>query len=286
MGNIWKKEKSLKRLLLLLILPLALGCSDINKNSSSIKHSTSSLSSSSLQESSTSTNSSTSSNSSTITSSSSNISSSITIEDESVYTSTNEKNEIKYRIMLIAGHGQNDVGAVYQNRKEAEYNQNFVNQLTKELDKYNHQIEILLEPTPMKAAQEAELISKYTLDFVLSIHFNAGGGTGSEMIVPFYESDFTFAYNFFASLEENNFLIRETSVYSKSKTQRIKRAKKDKSYSYEDYFAVIRAGAKKKVPSYILEVEFIDNVIQMQKYDQRKDVYISLLAKHIVEYFD
>ncbi len=276
MGNIWGKGNYLKRLLLLLIIPLILGCSNIAKNSSSIKHSTFLLSSSSLKESSTNLS---------FTSSENSIFFSSSISDENSSQPTNEKNETKYRILLIAGHGQNDAGAIYQNRKEADYNQDFVNKLVNELDKYNHQIEILLEPTPMKVAHEAELIAKTSLDFVLNIHFNAGGGTGSEMIVPFYENDFTFAYDFFSILKENNFLIRETSVYSKSKSQRIKRLRKDQSYSYEDYFAVIRAGAQKKVPSYILEVEFIDNLTQMQIYDQRKDTYIQLLAKYIIEYF-
>ena len=134
---------------------------------------------------------------------------------EILSSSTEEIREIKYRILLIAGHGDNDPGATYQNRREDKYNQEFINLLIKELYKYNHQIEILLEPKPMKAAQEAELISKSKIDFALSIHFNAGGGKGSEMIVPFYEKDFSFAYNFFNKLENNNFLLRETSVYSK-----------------------------------------------------------------------
>ena len=48
---------------------------------------------------------------------------------------------------------------------------------------------------------------------------------------------------------------------------------------------MIRAGSKKKIPSYILEVEFIDNDSQMKIYDQRKEAYISLLAQNIIEYF-
>lgn len=269
----------LRKLLFILLFSFSLGCSNTELNSSINSPSTKP----SISQSTTS-----STTSQQTTSSSSQLVSSVTstqTNDNTISSSSEDIKEIKYRILLIAGHGNGDPGAAHQNRLESVYNQDFVNLLTKEINKYNNYIEILLEPTPMKAAQEAELISKSNVDFILSIHFNAGGGKGSEMIVPFYEKDFSFAYNFFDKLEENNFLLRETSVYSASKAKRIKRNKIDKPYSYEDYFAVIRAGSKKKIPSYILEVEFIDNVSQMKIYDQRKNTYISLLAQHIIEHF-
>ena len=262
----------IKKLMLFLLFSFSLGCSKINNPN------TSSSTSSSVNISSSSINTTTFSSSTTSNANSSPL-------PQSTMSSSLVKPEIKYKILLIAGHGNGDPGAAYQNRLESNYNQDFVNLLTKELNSFNIPIEILLEPTPMKAIQEAELISKSNVDFVLSVHFNAGGGKGSEMIVPFYEKDFSFAYNFFDKLEDNNFDVRETSVYSKSKNQRIKRNKNDRSYSYEDYFAVIRAGSKKKIPSYILEVEFIDNISQMKIYDQRKEAYISLLAQNIIEYF-
>ena len=205
-------------------------------------------------------------------------SSSISIS-ESTFSSSSSIEEV------ISGHGNGDPGATYKNRLESKYNQEFVDLLTTKINNTKNKIEILHEPYEMKASQEAELISKSNVDFVLNIHFNAGGGKGSEMIVPFYEKDFSFAYNFFDKLQDNNFLLRETSVYSKSNSKRIKRNKFDKAYSYDDYFAVIRSGSKKKIPSYILEVEFIDNLSQMKIYDERKDTYISLLAQNIIEHF-
>jgi len=266
-----------KRLLFSIFIFFSLGCSKEIVNSSpnssnpSISTSIPSINSSPI-------------NSSSI---SQNTSSSTTTSNESTFSSSEKlENEIKYRIMLISGHGDGDPGAVYQNRQEAKYNQEFVDLLTKEIDKYNHSIEIILEPYPMKANDEAKLISKHAIDFVLNIHFNAGGGKGSEMIVPFNQTDFSFAYDFFDILKLNDFLIRETSVFSQNKTKRIQRNRIDKKYSYDDYFAVIRSGALKNIPSYILEVEFIDNITQMQKYDQRKNIYISLLAEHIVKYFN
>ena len=267
-----------KKLLLILICAFSIGCSKENNSSSS---SNSFPTSNSIPS-----NSSSSSITSTdthISFSTPSVSTSSSVESSST---SSEIKEIKYRILLIAGHGNNDPGAVYQNRKEANYNQEFINKLIKELNKYDHPIEIFVEPSPLKAAQEAELISKLNIDFALSIHFNAGGGKGSEMIVPFYEKNFSFAFNFFDKLQNNNFLVRETSVYSKSNSKKIKRNKTDKSYNYDDYFAVIRAGSKKKIPSFILEVEFIDNLSQMKIYDERKDIYISLLAQSIIDHYN
>ena len=271
----------LKRLLFSFIIFFSIGCSNkvtnSSKNSSNIIPSSSSIN---LTNSS-STNSSTIIPNSTLSSPTNND------NNESTFSSSDKiENEIKHRIMLISGHGNGDPGAVYQNRQEASYNQEFVNLLTKEINKHKHYIEILHEPYPMKANEEANLIFSKSVDFVLNIHFNAGGGKGSEMIVPFNQTDFTFAYDFFDILKLNDFSVRETSVFSQNKTKRIQRSRNDKKYTYEDSFAVIRAGAKKNIPSYILEVEFIDNINQMKKYDQRKDVYISLLAQHIIEYFN
>ena len=271
----------LKKLLCLLFFTFSLGCDkeqisstistfpNISSSSTSLIPSSSIKPSSSPQE---------STSSSSISISESTFSSSSSFEEEI--------KEIKYRILLISGHGNGDPGATYKNRLESKYNQEFVDLLTTKINNTKNKIEILHEPYEMKASQEAELISKSNVDFVLNIHFNAGGGKGSEMIVPFYEKDFSFAYNFFDKLQDNNFLLRETSVYSKSNSKRIKRNKFDKAYNYDDYFAVIRSGSKKKIPSYILEVEFIDNLSQMKIYDERKDIYISLLAESIIEYYN
>lgn len=232
-------------------------------------------------------------NQSNIISESSNIESSqsmISSEQEEI-SSVSLKNEIqgdvikKYKVLLIAGHGYNDPGAVYQNRKEAEYNQNFVNQLKSKLEIEAKNIDILLEPNLMNAAEEAKLITSLKPDLALSIHFNAGGGAGSEIIVPFNDSNLSFADNFMSELKKSNFVTRPTAIFSKSSEKKVARKLNDKPTNVNDYYAVIRNGAKINVPSYILEVEFIDNVNQMNNFDAKQNQYIDLLTKQIIMKF-
>lgn len=173
------------------------------------------------------------------------------------------------KILLIAGHGNGDAGAVGNGYKEAD--------LTREVVK-------LLKPTLSKMAtvdiadtsvnwfsSRAKLNAK-GYDYVLEIHFNAikpetvadGATKGVEIYVTEAEKSVTV---------EQNIVNNISSLGLKN------RGVKRKNYS------VIKHVKNQGVSSALLEVCFIDDVDDMKIYTTKKNDIINAIVKGIADGF-
>ena len=194
---------------------------------------------------------------------------------------------IKMDLLILSGHANMEIdpGAVSQGRYEYAYAKEFTDLLANHIkSKYPH-INIILEDAPYKASGEVTYINKVRPDYVISIHFNAGGGTGFEIITPLANKNLTVANSIVSNLKEANIPIRPLAIYSRStSTNRIERTV-GTSLSGTDYYGVINMGSKLDIISEILEMEFIDNASAMQKYEANKNVYIEAIARAINEYY-
>lgn len=182
------------------------------------------------------------------------------------------------KVLLISGHGTltRDPGATYAGRYEYAYAYDLVQRVADNLAG-DSAIEVLLEPSPLIASEEMTLISQTDADLILSIHFNAGKGSGSEMIVPLFVDDLSFPKSLLGAFNTFGQPLRQTAIYSRSTTQKISR-NSDGSITGTDYYGVIRAGANRGIASYILEIEFIDNESNMAFYDSHVQDYVTSIS--------
>ncbi len=193
----------------------------------------------------------------------------------------------KMNLLILSGHAslQKDPGAVSQGRYEYAYAKDLTQQLSNHLKTNYPHINVILEDAPYKAAEEALYIGKVQPDYVISIHFNAGGDTGFEIITPLKNEKLTFATEVVKVLRDYDIPIRPLSIYSRStSTNRIER-KVNQPLNGSDYYAVINKGASMGIISEILEIEFIDNAQAMQRYEQNKTKYVDAIAKSINKYY-
>jgi N-acetylmuramoyl-L-alanine amidase len=94
------------------------------------------------------------------------------------------------KIFISAGHGGIDAGASHGGYTERDLTISFRNNLVKELSKLR--ISASTDPDTNALAQTLAFIKgKFGVkDILLDIHFNAGGGTGTEVIIPDVYSPF------------------------------------------------------------------------------------------------
>lgn len=167
-------------------------------------------------------------------------------------------------ILLIAGHGNGDSGAVGNGYKEADLTRDFVALLH---EKLKHKCNTDIADTSINWFQylgtKSFDFSKY--DYVLEIHFNAGGGTGSEIYVTSSESGIT--------VEEA--IVDQLRTAGNFKNRGVKRKN----------FRVINRVKAQGVSSALLEVCFIDNANDMSVYQSKKDVLAQSVAMGILKGF-
>ncbi|NUK29515.1 N-acetylmuramoyl-L-alanine amidase [Parageobacillus sp. VR-IP] len=101
------------------------------------------------------------------------------------------------RIVLDAGHGGQDSGAVGNGLREKDLTLKIVKQIGCMLDDYEG-VEVHYTRTDdrfIELCGRAEIANKLKADFFISVHINAGGGTGFESyIYNGYVSSATIAY--------------------------------------------------------------------------------------------
>ena len=89
------------------------------------------------------------------------------------------------RIVLDAGHGGKDSGAVGNGLREKDLTLAIVKHIGKMLEEYED-VEILYTRTDdrfLELSERADITNKAGADFFLSVHINAGGGTGFESYI-------------------------------------------------------------------------------------------------------
>lgn len=168
------------------------------------------------------------------------------------------------KILLIAGHGNGDSGAVGNGYEEATLTREFATLLVQKLNSY---CDVVLANTNHNwfefLGDNTYDFSEY--DYVLEIHFNSGGGTGSEIFVTSSENGIT--------VEEA--ILQNICNCVKYRNRGVK--KKD--------FRVISKVKSQGVSSALLEVCFIDNRTDIEIYQKSKNNLADAVASGIATGF-
>ncbi len=168
-------------------------------------------------------------------------------------------------VLLIAGHGNGDSGAIGNGYEEAELTREFVVLLKENLKSFCN---VTLADTNRNwfefLGSNNYDFSKY--NYVLEIHFNSGGGSGSEIFVTTAESGITV----------ENEILKNLCNCVKYHNRGVKR--KD--------FRVISKIKSQGVCSALLEVCFIDNSNDIEIYQKNKNKLATAVAKGIATGFN
>ena len=167
-------------------------------------------------------------------------------------------------ILLIAGHGNGDSGAVGNGYKECDLTREVASLLCSKLKK------ICCATLADTNRNWFEYLGTNSYDFsdynyVLEIHFNAGGGTGSEIYVTDSEKGITVEESIL-----NN--LCGTAGYTNRGVKR-------------KNFRVIQRIKSQGISSALLEVCFIDSEMDIATYQQKKDLIAQAIANGIAEGF-
>lgn len=171
------------------------------------------------------------------------------------------------KILLIAGHGNGDNGAVANGYKEAELTREIVALLKPTLSWY---ADVTIFDTSKNAYKFLTNGGKFdfsAFDYVLELHLNAGADdknnkvTGSEIYITTTEKGYAVESAILANLKELGF-----------KNRGVKRKN----------FTVIYKAKKAGPSSALLELCFIDDKDDMKLYQTRKNEVINAIASGIV----
>lgn len=167
-------------------------------------------------------------------------------------------------ILLITGHGAGDSGAVGNGYKEADLTREFVALLHEELKPIcNTDIADTSINWFQYLGNNNFDFSKY--DYVLEVHFNAGGGTGSEIYVTSAEKGIT--------VEQA--IVNQLCTEGSLKNRGVKRKN----------FRVINRVKSQGISSALLEVCFIDNANDITIYQSKKHEFAQAVTEGIAKGF-
>lgn len=168
------------------------------------------------------------------------------------------------KILLIAGHGAGDVGAVGNGCKEADLTRELVNLIEPKLKRYATVVKYNQKRNAFKDVNNGTFtIGKF--DYALEVHFNAfnGKARGTEIFVT----------------DKEKGTGVESSIMAQMKKHFSVRGVKRKN------FTVINTIKNKGISSALLEVCFIDNAIDMKYYLKNKDRIAQSIVEGIVQGF-
>lgn len=181
-------------------------------------------------------------------------------------------------ILLIAGHGAGDPGAIGKvngkTYKEADLTRQVVSGLEKKLKSYAN---VTVYPTGNNAFDDQQLGKFLSLgnvknqNYVLEIHFNASTADSGNGKVKGTEA--------FVTTSETGITVEQKILANLQKLGYTNRGVKRKNWS------VINAAKKAGVSSCLLEVCFIDDGDDMALYEKTRDQAISAIALGILEGF-
>ena len=168
------------------------------------------------------------------------------------------------KILLIAGHGAGDPGAIGNGCKEADLTREVVSLLS---DKLKSICNVTIADT---SRNWYEYLGKNNYDFsgydyVLEIHFNAGGGNGTEIYVTTSEK----------GIGVESAIVQQISAAVGYRNRGVKR------YNWR----VISRAKTQGVSSALLEVCFIDSAADVKTYQSSKNEIANAIVKGIAEGF-
>lgn len=169
------------------------------------------------------------------------------------------------KILLISGHGAGDPGACANGLKEADLTIEMVKGIKPLLDPY---ATVDLYPTDRNAYKDIQngclKVNFTNYDYVLEIHFNSGGGKGTEIYITSKEKGHSVEDRIIANLTKLGLRNRGVKVTD---------------------FLVIKTAKNKGVSSALLETCFIDSAADVKLYKNNKQKFYSSVANGIIDGF-
>lgn len=168
------------------------------------------------------------------------------------------------RILLIAGHGAGDSGAVGNGYKEADLTREVVIRLSTQLKNI---CDVTVADTMINWYEYlgSRSFDFTPYDYVLEIHFNSGGGTGTEIFVTNSE----------VTTGVESAIVSNISSAVGYRNRGVKRQN----------FRVISRAKSQGVSAALLEVCFIDNYSDISTYQNKKSEIVSAIASGIIQGF-
>lgn len=164
-------------------------------------------------------------------------------------------------VALDAGHGGSDPGAVGNNLKEKDLTLKIAKYAQSELNQYKGASVYMTRTTDtyLGLTERVTKAKNNKANVFVSIHINAGGGTGAEVWVP-NSSSYNYSTHTKGTSLGNNILAQLKSLGLTNRGVKTRDATTEK-YSgggKADYYTVINAARKAGIPGIIVEHAFID----------------------------
>lgn len=161
-------------------------------------------------------------------------------------------------ILLIAGHGDGDPGAYSDGYQEQYLTREFAKLLKSSLERYQCNVDIAPDSRNYYHYLHSHGFDFSYYHYVIEIHFNAGGGYGSEIFVPPGTT----------GINVEKQIMKHISAYTELKNRGVKTG---------NYY-VIKKIKKSGVDSALLEVCFIDSKSDMNIYEDKKEKIAQAVA--------
>lgn len=187
------------------------------------------------------------------------------------------------KILLDIGHYGSDSGSLGNGYKEADLTHELAGLVKPHLERNGWSVTV---STGGDVSQRGARAKGH--DYALSLHFNAGGGLGAEVMVPMKEMGASTASNFKAEFDKLGKNTRSSFARSKDYqtgkfySRPFSGAKFTTTYNLTDWFGFVRGAWAVGVSADILEVAFIDNKEDITNYIGKKKEYARAIAKAVV----
>lgn len=192
------------------------------------------------------------------------------------------------KIYLDAGHGGNDPGAIYHGYKEKDLNLEAVLYIGKRLEELGAEVGYsrTTDINPGEVYSRGTKAKGY--NYFLSIHCNAGGGSGAEIIVNCKEKGAEVQSNYKEELSKlGNFRKIYSRRYSNGKIveRTIENGRFTNQVNDLDWYGVLRGSYSVGVIGDLLELFFMDNIDDLNNYLSKKEKYWEVIIKSIAQTF-
>jgi uncharacterized protein YjdB/N-acetylmuramoyl-L-alanine amidase len=191
------------------------------------------------------------------------------IGPESAYAAPSGAKETYLIVALDPGHGGSETGAYSNGMSEKDLNWHIASSCKTELEKYTGVSVVLTRGQNEYVGLQARVdrAVTYGADVFVSLHNNAGGGTGAEVWVPNSSS-----YNYDTHTEGtalgNKILSQLSALGLENRGVKTRNSTNGGTYpggGVSDYYSVINASRWAGIPGIIVEHAFMDNASDAAK---------------------
>lgn len=175
------------------------------------------------------------------------------------------------KILLIAGHGDGDSGAVGNGYKECSLTRNFCTELLFKNDDFSEDLEIDLYPTEKDCYKESKSgnIPKFSdYDYTIEVHFNSFSDNtahGSEVLMH-PDQKITFERQFLNELEKLGF--------------------RNRGLKLRNDLLNLNNARMQQANYCLLEICFISSKADMERYINTKKIIVQKLLESIIDFFE